>query len=485
MAAAAPAARAITVLDLPVTHAVIALLGEVSLLLWGVRMVHSGVVRAFGGTLRHWLARALRRRGTALLGGLAVTLLLQSSTATALMATSFIADGVIGLVPAMAVVLGGNVGSALVTCLLSFDITWLFPLLLFAGLVLFRRGGRTRVRNLGRASVGLGLILLALHLLVETVTPGVATPEARELLASVTQEPLVALVLAALLTWAMHSSVAAVLVIASLAQAGLVALVPALAMVLGANLGSALNPLLDGVGRPPPPCACRSAISPTGWSAASSPWCCCPSSPPISGRRRRRREPRSWPSTSRSTFPGGPVHPALAAARAPARAHVAGAPGPEDPASPRYLDAASLDKPAVALANAARETLRMADIVEVMLEGSRDLLRHDDRRLASRLRRLDDGLDRLHGELQRFLGALAQAPMNEAERARLRWILVTAVNLEHAGDIIDKGLLGLAAKRIRRRLRFTSRELADTDRMHEHLLAQLRLAVAVFMARGP
>ena len=207
-------------LDLPVTHAVIALVGEVSLLLWGVRMVHSGLVRAFGGTLRHWLARALRRRATALLGGVAVTLLLQSSTATALMASSFVADGVIGLVPAMAVVLGANVGTALVTCLLSFDITWLFPLLLFAGLVLFRRGARTRMRNLGRALVGLGLILLALHLLVETVTPGVATPEARELLATVTGEPLVALLLAALLTWAMHSSVAAVLVIASLAQAG-------------------------------------------------------------------------------------------------------------------------------------------------------------------------------------------------------------------------------------------------------------------------
>jgi phosphate:Na+ symporter len=158
-------------------------------------------------------------------------------------------------------------------------------------------------------------------------------------------------------------------------------------------------------------------------------------------------------------------------------------PDPEDPASPRYLDPASARTPAVALANAARETLRMADIVEAMLEGARELLRRDDPRLAMQLRRLDDGLDRLHGELQRFLGTFASAPMNEAERARLRWILATAVNLEHAGDIIDKGLLSLAGKRIRRRLRFTSRELADTDRMHEHLLAQLRLAVAVFMAQ--
>ncbi|MFL5338111.1 MAG: Na/Pi symporter, partial [Geminicoccaceae bacterium] len=184
-------------LNLPVTHAVIALLGEVALLLWGVRMVHSGIVRAFGGTVRHWLARALRQRGSALLGGMAVTLLLQSSTATALMATSFVADRVIGLVPALAAVLGANIGTALVVCLLSFDTSWLFSGLLFVGLVLFRRGTRTRTRNLGRVSMGLGLMLLALHLLVETLTPGLATPAAREFLATVTQEPLMALLLAA------------------------------------------------------------------------------------------------------------------------------------------------------------------------------------------------------------------------------------------------------------------------------------------------
>ena len=211
-----------------------------SLLLWGVRMVHSGVVRAFGGTLRHWLARALRRRGTALLGGMAVTLLLQSSTATALMATSFIADGVIGLVPAMAVVLGANVGTALVACLLSFDITWFFPLLLFAGLVVFRPGGgrgpqprpgvdRARAGPAGPASAGRDR--------------DARRGDARGARADFGGHPgtAVALVLAALITWAMHSSIAAVLVIASLAQragdAG-----AALAMVLGANLGQRAQP---------------------------------------------------------------------------------------------------------------------------------------------------------------------------------------------------------------------------------------------------
>ena len=233
---------------MPATHALLEVLGEVALLLWGVHMVQTGVLRAYGGALRALLGRALRHRLAAMLAGAAVTLALQSSTATALVTATFLAGGAIGLAAALAVMLGANVGSALVVRALAFDVTWVFPVLLLAGVIAFRIGGSTRTRNLGRAAIGLGLVLLALHLLVETValTAG-ATPAMRELVAALTREPLPVLILAALLTWAMHSSVAAILVVASLAATGLVAPTAALAMVLGANLGSALNPLLTGL----------------------------------------------------------------------------------------------------------------------------------------------------------------------------------------------------------------------------------------------
>src|SRR4051794_30319373 len=232
---------------MPATHALIELFGAVALLLWGVHMVRTGILRAFGGDLRQLLGRALRNRLAACLAGAGVTLALQSSTATGMMATSFLADGVIGLMPALAVMLGANVGTALVVWTLSFDITIVFPVLIFAGLVVFRTGTRTRSRNLGRAMIGLGLVLLSLHLLVEAIVPGAVSPEVQELISAITREPLPVLVMAALITWAMHSSIAAVLVIVSLAGSGLVTPVAALAMVLGANLGSALNPLLGAL----------------------------------------------------------------------------------------------------------------------------------------------------------------------------------------------------------------------------------------------
>jgi phosphate:Na+ symporter len=167
---------------MPATHALIELLGDVALLLWGVHMVRTGILRAFGGDLRQLLGRALRNRLAACLAGAGVTLALQSSTATGMMATSFLADGVIGLMPALAVMLGANVGTALVVWTLSFDITIVFPALIFVGLVVFRIATRTRSRNLGRAAIGLGLVLLSLHLLVETIVPSSVAPEARDLI---------------------------------------------------------------------------------------------------------------------------------------------------------------------------------------------------------------------------------------------------------------------------------------------------------------
>lgn len=466
---------------MPVTHALVDLLGEVALLLWGIHMIQTGVLRAVGAELRILLGKALRNRLAACLAGAGVTVALQSSTATALMTTSFLAGGVIGLAPALAVMLGANVGTALVTGALAFDITLVFPVLLLGGVITFRLGTRTRTRNLGRAAIGMGLVLLALHLLVGTVAPGAVAPSARELVQVATREPAPVLLVTALLTWAMHSSIAAVLIVVTLADAGLVTPVAALAMVLGANLGSSLNPLAAAAGD-------RAALRvPIGNLLNRLAGCALalPFLPELATL-----------IAGLVAGPGGAVvgfHlllnatlallfllPLPAIARALERM-LPDRPRPDDPGAPRYLDRASLATPAVALANAARETLRMADVVEAMLRGSRELLTRNDRRLAVELRRMDDVLDRLNDAIKRFLAELGRGELAEAERARLGHILAAALNLEHAGDIIDKGLLDLAARRIRRRLRPSAEELAEADAMHAHLLAQLRLAVAVLI----
>src|SRR3984957_12988267 len=227
------------------TIALVELVGYVILLLWGMHMVQSGVVRAFGANLRRVIGRTLRNRLTAIGAGLVVTALLQSSTATAMMTTSIAADGTMALVPALAVMLGANVGTALIVKALSFDMSWLAPLMLIAGYVAFRRGRRGPIHDLGRVGIGLGLMLLALHQLVVTIQPVETAPVLRELLGALTREPLLDLAFAALLTWAAHSSVAVMLLLTSLAAGNVIPPVAAIALVLGANLGGAIPPVLE------------------------------------------------------------------------------------------------------------------------------------------------------------------------------------------------------------------------------------------------
>jgi phosphate:Na+ symporter len=228
------------------TLTLIDLAGSVALLLWGVHMLQSGIQRAFGPQLRRFLGRAIGDRLRAFLAGLGVTGILQSSTATGLMAASFAAGGLVDLVPALAVMLGANVGTTLIVQLLSFDIRRLAALFVLVGVILFRRSLATRARDLGRVAIGLGLMLLALQQLLSLMTPYEDVPSLRLLMGAIATNPIIDVILAAALTWAAHSSVAMVLLTMSLAAKGVVPPQAAFALVLGANLGSALNPLLEG-----------------------------------------------------------------------------------------------------------------------------------------------------------------------------------------------------------------------------------------------
>ena len=184
------------------------LMGGVALLLWGLHMVMSGVLRAFGPDLRRFLATALRNRFSAVAAGVGLTALLQSSTATGLMTASLAADGMVGLVPALAIMLGANVGTTLIVQLLSFNISAFAPVLFVIGLVTFRAGGSGLTRAIGRIAIGLGLTLLALHILLVTLAPAEEAPAVKTLLGAITNDPVLCVVIAAALTWAAHSSVA-------------------------------------------------------------------------------------------------------------------------------------------------------------------------------------------------------------------------------------------------------------------------------------
>jgi phosphate:Na+ symporter len=464
------------------TTVLIHLMGEIALLLWGINMVNSGVQRAFGSDLRWILGVGLRTRLRAFLAGVGVTTVLQSSTATALMVASFTAGGAVDMVPALAVMLGANVGTTLIVQVLSFDITLIFPFLIFCGYIAYKRGSSSRVKDLGRVGIGLGLMLLSLHLLSETIHPIESSEVLKNLLAVIAPDPLILVLLSGIFAWMAHSSVAAMLFIMSLATAGVIDPHAALVMVLGANLGSAANPMLEGMGGDP-----AKFRVPFGNLAMRVIGCAIALpliDPMLKYMAMFDPNPARLAANFHTIF--NIVIAATFILPLPWIATLLLRLFPEkmrasDPGTPQYLDKDALDTPSVALSNAAREVLRMADTVEIMLRSSQDLFRADDISRVAEVSRTDDVVDRLYSAIRRYLSSINHEALSEAEARRLSDILTFAINLEHIGDIIDKNLMELAAKRIKNHLRLPKDSLEDIVSMHAKLLEHLQLAASVLM----
>jgi phosphate:Na+ symporter len=459
------------------------LAGAIALLLWGVHMVQSGIQRAFGPNLRRFLARTLGDRFRAFLAGLGVTAILQSSTATGLMAASFAAGGLVDLMPALAIMLGANLGTTLIVQVLSFDVGRAAPVLVLIGFILFRKSRQTRAHDLGRVAIGLGLMLFALQQLLSIITPYEDVPSLRLLMGMIATQPIIDVIVAAVLTWAAHSSVATVLLIVSFAAKGVIAPHAAFALVLGANLGAALIPLLespaggDPIARRLPVgnllnrlVGCIIGLALLDWVGPLLV-----TIEPDPGRAVADFHTLFNLATAALFLPVLGPFARLLMRLLPARVI------PADPSRPIYLDEAARETPVMALAGAAREALRMADVVEAMLRGALDGLDSGDRKRLAESKRLDNVLDRLNGAIKAYLTAFDPDDLDAEDNRRLAEILAFATNLEHAGDIVEKGLMAIATKRLKRGLAFSAEGQAEIRTMLERLAGNVQSAAAVFL----
>jgi phosphate:Na+ symporter len=462
------------------------LAGAVALLLWGTHMVQTGVQRAFGPRLRLYLAGALKNRIAAFFAGLGVTAALQSSTATGLMMAGFCAGGVVELVPALAVMLGANVGTTLIVQVLSFNVVALSPALILAGVVMFRRSAAL-AHDLSRVLIGLGLMLLALHQLLAALAPIEDPTRIRMLSSLLAAAPLLYILLAAALTWLAHSSVAVVLLVMSIASSGAIPLDTALMLVLGANLGSAINPLIEATSRTDP----ASRRLPVG-NLVNRVFGVIVAFALIQPAAALMSAIEPDPARAVADFhmlfnlvlaliflPVLTPYAAQLKRWLPDRADAA------DPSRPLYLDPEVRETPAIALGGAAREALRLADVLDEMLEGVKDALVKGARQRIDETKRLDDVLDRLNTAIKSYLTSLPAERLTEADQRRLNEILTFATNMEHAGDTVDRNLLPIAAKRLKRGLSFSAEGQAELVAMLDRLIANVRNAGALIMTDDP
>lgn len=458
------------------------LLAGVSLLVWGTHIVRKDILRLYGGNLRRVLRQSVSNRYTAFIAGLGVTGLIQSSTATALIVAAFAGQGLIGTAPALAVMLGADVGTSLVTLVLSFDLSWLAPLLIFVGVTMFLTLQATNAGRFGRIMIGLGLIIFALQWIGVAAKPVVQAAGVKVIFASLTGDALLDLLVAALLTVLCYSSLAVVLLIATLSALHVIGLPVALGLVLGANLGSGLLGMLSTLRSPPE--ARRVTLGNFLFKLIG-----CVVAIPLLRYLEAPIANLGLDDAREVVLFHLAFNVALALAflfftntiARIAERLLPTRPAADDPSKPRHLDPSALTTPALAISCAAREALRIGDVIEEMLNGMLTVLKTNDRALAERLRKMDDIVDDLYTAVKLYLTQISREALEEREGRRWTDIVSFTINMEQVGDIIERIITDVEDKKIDKGRNFSEAGMAEICDLHARLIANLRLGLSVFL----
>ena len=468
----------------PGTLVIVNLLGGVALLLWGVRMVRTGVMRAWGDRLKSFIEHRLGSRVSAFAAGGFATAILGSGTAMTLIVAGIAASGAIGTALGLAVLLGADVGSAIVSSIFASGSSlalWASPILLFVGFVIFSFSEEFRPHNVGRILIGLGLMLLSLKLIKEATVPLSEASLFHEVLAAVGGEPALAFIVGAILAWAFHSTLAVILLIASFLANGSLEVAGALSFILGINFGGGLPAVSGTLALPPAArrlplanlfCRALTAIATMAFIGRITPYV--------------------------TFMPMGPVETTVAfhtlfniatgliflpfirpVERLMLRLLPDENQDADSLASPRYLDARALSTPSVALSNAMLETVRMSEVLDRMFETALTALRKGSLETLKLLKVQDERLNAYQSAVQSYLADLAQSELSPAEARRALEITLYISNLEHAGDVIHLNLSDRIRAKAKESIAFSVDEQASLDDLCLIIHENIRLATGV------
>jgi phosphate:Na+ symporter len=464
------------------------LAGAVALLLFATRQVRTGVERAYGDVLRLRLRSILKNPLLAVGAGALLAICLQSATAVALIVGSFAGSGIVGGASGLLAVLGADVGSSLVVKLLSFDLEILTPICLVAGTALFMATSRRDLLQLGRILIGIGLLILSLRLIGEASEPLRESRILPVIVDYLSGDAVTAFLIAAIITWLFHSSVAAILLVVALAARGLVPAELGVVLVLGANIGGGIIAVMLSRAGPS-----KARIVPLGnlimrgTGAVLALMAVMLLAPPL--------------DLLGATVPAQLVNAHIAfnlalvilgmplaglVYRAAERLTDINAPRKEDDLAATELSAlseAALDTPSQALANATREVVRVCEIVEIMLVRIMELYEAADEDKIKALAALDDRVDRKHAAIKLYLAKVTSRKLTKAEALRCQELIGACVKLEQVGDIIVRNMLAHVKKKVERGLEFTPEGWRELSSFHASVMANARLAFNVLVSR--
>jgi len=466
------------------------LAGAVALLLFATRMVRTGVERAYGDVLRLRLRGLLKNPILAVGAGAALAIALQSATAVALLVGSFVGSGIVGGTSGLLAALGADLGSAIVVKLLSFNLSLLVPLCLVGGTVLFMATSNRKWLQVGRILIGIGLLILSLRLIGEASHPLRDSELLPVIIGYLASDPITAFIVAAIITWLFHSSVAAILLFVALAARGIVPVELGAVLILGANIGGGLiaamlsrastpkarivplgNLMMRGAG---------AILALIGFTLFDPPLSILGDQPAIVlvnfhiafnlalSLVGMGLAPLVYPLAERAAMANAPVQPeTLETAEASA------------------LDEKALTIPGQALANVTREVIRVCETIEVMLQRIIELYENADDAKIKALATLDDRVDRKHQTIKLYLAKISSNKLTEDEALRCQELIGACVKLEQVGDIIVRNMLVHVRKKMERKLEFTPEGWRELSSFHSAVMANARMAFNVLVSRDP
>ena len=466
---------------------IISIAGAATLLIWAVRLVRTGVERGCAAHMRIWLQHSAKNRLFATATGTGAALLLQSSTAVAVLASNFVSKGGLATATGFAILLGADVGSALVTQLLIFRQPILIPLLLLIGVIVFLRGEGSGSRQIGRIMIGLALIFVSLEMIRDATEPMVSDPATQVVMAYFARDLLTAFVIGAAFAWTVHSSVAAVLLFVTLSGQDILPITAAAAMVLGANLGGALIAFVLTYKAPVVARRMVMANLVLRGGGALIAILVITKIPDLMGLLGNSPAQQSINlhlafnvALAIAALPFvGPITMALSYFMA----EKSGPSSALDAAS--ALDPALLDRPQRAIDSAARELLGMGQKIEQMLIAVAPLYNQWNVTTASMIADQDTVIKQTHLDIKLYLARLGQKGMHKDLSRRAQELASISSSLDSASDAITRIMMELAERLHTQNLQFSQQGQHEIRDFTDRVQSTVQLALNVMMNQNP
>lgn len=435
--------------------------GGLALFLFGMRLMTESLKAVAGSSMKNLLARLTTNRFTAASAGAIITAVIQSSSVTTVLVVGFISAGLLTFSQSIGVIIGANIGTTITAQIIAFKVYQYGLLMIACGFLINIAATSEKLKQWGMVILGLGLVFFGMELMSAATVPLREWPPFIDAMQNM-QSPLLSILIGLLFTSIVQSSSATTGIVIVLASQGLISLETGIGLIFGANIGTCTTAILAAFGRP------REAVQ-AAWvhvlfnvggvllwmffiaQFADLVRMISPAAEKLTGTARLAADTPRQIANAHTLFNVGNTFVFIWFTGPLAKLVDRVVPQRKRPKGicPLYLDEMYLEHPAMALDQVQRELVRLAELDQKMLENAFGVATVGTQQDIRRLRKAEDDVDTLHGDIITYLAQLSQKNLVAPQSTQLHQYFAMANYLENVGDVIENNVLTDAVKRIR------------------------------------